>query len=83
MTVWANVASRVVKLMIKKGYCQWRSIVDVRHHLQRKCPDVRNTKIVIQALAGYGIQITIYDRRPCEVARRIQFTPQGFAIRTF
>ena len=58
------VASRIVKLMIKKQ-------IPVNHSkllllgitFKENCPDVRNTKIVdvIKALVDYGIEVTIYD----------------------
>lgn len=67
------VASRIVKLMIKKQ-------IPVNHSkllllgitFKENCPDVRNTKIVdvIKALSDYGIDVTIYDpwANPKEVA---------------
>lgn len=67
------VASRIVKLMIKKQ-------IPVNHSkllllgitFKENCPDVRNTKIVdvIKALSDYGIEVTIYDpwANPEEVA---------------
>ncbi len=58
------VASRIVKLMIKKR-------IPVNHScllmlgitFKENCPDVRNTKIVdvIKSLSDYGINISIYD----------------------
>jgi UDP-N-acetyl-D-galactosamine dehydrogenase len=58
------VASQVVKLMIKKGITvSGSSILMLGITFKENCPDVRNTKIVdiIEALAEYGINITIYD----------------------
>ncbi len=67
------VASRIVKLMIKKQ-------IPVNHSrllmlgitFKENCPDVRNTKIVdvIKALKDYGIDVSIYDpwANPKEVA---------------
>lgn len=58
------LASRVVKLMIKKGI----SILDANllmlgFTFKENCPDVRNTKIidVIKALQSYGVKVTTYD----------------------
>jgi len=66
------VASRIIKLMIKK-----RIPVDNSHLLmlgitfKENCPDVRNTKIVdvINALKDYGVNVSIYDpwANPSEV----------------
>ncbi len=58
------VASQVVKLMIKKGITvNGSSILMLGITFKENCPDVRNTKIVdvVEALAEYGINITIYD----------------------
>jgi len=71
------VASRVVKLMIKKR-------IPVNHSkllmmvitFKENCPDVRNTKIVdvIKALQEYGIDVSIYDpwANPNEVQHEYQ-----------
>ena len=66
------VASRIIKLMIKK-----RIPVNNSHLLmlgitfKENCPDVRNTKIidVINALKDYGVNVSIYDpwANPSEV----------------
>jgi len=73
------VASQVVKLMIKKGVT-----INEAHLLmlgvtfKENCPDVRNTKIVgmVDALADYGITVTIYDpwANPVEVMHEYQLT---------
>jgi UDP-N-acetyl-D-galactosamine dehydrogenase len=58
------VASQVVKLMIKKGITvNGASLLLLGITFKENCPDVRNTKIVdvVDALADYGINITIYD----------------------
>jgi UDP-N-acetyl-D-galactosamine dehydrogenase len=58
------VASQVVKLMIKKGVAiNGAQLLMLGFTFKENCPDVRNTKIVdvVQALADYGIQVTIYD----------------------
>lgn len=71
------VASRIVKLMIKKQ-------IPVNHSrllmlgitFKENCPDVRNTKIVdvIKALNDYGIDVSVYDpwANPAEVAHEYQ-----------
>ena len=58
------VASRIVKLMIKKGIPVNNSeLLMLGITFKENCPDVRNTKIVdvIQALNDYGIKVTIFD----------------------
>ena len=58
------VASRIVKLMIKKGIPVNNSeLLMLGITFKENCPDVRNTKIVdvIQALKDYGIKVTIFD----------------------
>lgn len=58
------VASRVVRLMVKKGI----SMPDARILVlgitfKENCPDVRNTKVVdvIEELASYGAAVEVYD----------------------
>lgn len=58
------VASRVTKLMIKKGISiNGAKLLMLGITFKENCPDVRNTKIVdvIVALKEYGIEVTIYD----------------------
>ncbi|WP_353086139.1 nucleotide sugar dehydrogenase [Flavobacterium sp.] len=58
------VASRIIKLMIKKGISvDHSSLLLLGITFKENCPDVRNTKIVdvVNALTDYGIQVTIYD----------------------
>ena len=58
------VASRIIKLMIKKGISVDHStLLLLGITFKENCPDVRNTKIVdvVNALTDYGIQVTIYD----------------------
>ena len=67
------VASRVVKLMIKREIPVNNSrLLMLGITFKENCPDVRNTKIVdvISALKDYGIQVDIYDpwASPAEVA---------------
>jgi UDP-N-acetyl-D-glucosamine/UDP-N-acetyl-D-galactosamine dehydrogenase len=67
------VASRIVKLMIKKKIPVGASkLLMLGITFKENCPDVRNTKIVdvIHALKDYGIDVTIYDpwANPKEVA---------------
>ncbi len=67
------VASRIVKLMIKKQIpVNHSKLLMLGITFKENCPDVRNTKIVdvITALADYGIEVTIYDpwANPTEVA---------------
>lgn len=66
------VASRIVKLMIKKNIPICNSnLLMLGVTFKENCPDVRNTKIVdvIAALKDYGITIDIYDpwAEPMEV----------------
>ena len=67
------VASRIVKLMIKKGIpVNHSKLLMLGITFKENCPDVRNTKIVevIKCLKDYGIDVTIYDpwANPKEVA---------------
>ncbi len=67
------VASRIVKLMIKKGIpVNHSKLLMLGITFKENCPDVRNTKIVevIKCLNDYGIDVTIYDpwANPKEVA---------------
>jgi UDP-N-acetyl-D-glucosamine/UDP-N-acetyl-D-galactosamine dehydrogenase len=67
------VASRIVKLMIKKKIPVGASkLLMLGITFKENCPDVRNTKIVdvIHALKDYGIDVSIYDpwANPKEVA---------------
>lgn len=67
------VASRIVKLMIKKDIPVNNSkLLMLGITFKENCPDVRNTKIVdvIKVLSDYGIEVTIYDpwANPTEVA---------------
>ena len=58
------VASRIVKLMIKKRITVNHSnLLMLGITFKENCPDVRNTKIVdvIRSLADYGINVSIYD----------------------
>lgn len=58
------VASRVIKLMIKKGIAiNGANLLMLGITFKEDCPDVRNTKIidVVNSLKEYGINITIYD----------------------
>jgi UDP-N-acetyl-D-galactosamine dehydrogenase len=71
------VASQVVKLMIKKGVTiNGAELLMLGFTFKENCPDVRNTKIVdvVQALADYGIKVTIYDpwAKPAEVWHEYQ-----------
>ena len=73
------VASRIVKLMIKKRIPVSHSkLLMLGITFKENCPDVRNTKIVdvITALKDYGIDISIYDpwANPDEVKREYQLT---------
>jgi UDP-N-acetyl-D-galactosamine dehydrogenase len=66
------VASRIVKLMIKKRIpVNHSKLLMLGITFKENCPDVRNTKIVdvIRALADYGIEVSIYDplANPSEV----------------
>ncbi|MBF8457270.1 nucleotide sugar dehydrogenase [Kaistella sp. G5-32] len=58
------IASRVVKLMIKKGIqVNGASILMLGITFKENCPDIRNTKVVdvIRSLEDYDIKVTIYD----------------------
>lgn len=73
------VASQVVKLMIKKGIAiNGANLLMLGITFKENCPDVRNTKIVdvVQALADYGIQVTIFDpwAKPSEVKHEYNLT---------
>lgn len=73
------VASQVVKLMIKKGITvNGASLLMLGITFKENCPDVRNTKIVdvVNALADYGIKVTIYDplANPNEVQHEYNLT---------
>jgi UDP-N-acetyl-D-galactosamine dehydrogenase len=73
------VASQVVKLMIKKGITvNGASLLMLGITFKENCPDVRNTKIVdvVNALADYGINVTIYDplANPDEVQHEYNLT---------
>ena len=66
------VASRIVKLLIKKRIPVVNSrLLMLGITFKENCPDVRNTKIVdvVKSLMDYGIQVTIYDpwANPTEV----------------
>ncbi len=72
-----NVASQVVKLMIKKGVTINKAkLLMLGITFKENCPDVRNTKIVdvVRALEDYGIEIAIYDpwAKPSEVMHEYQ-----------
>ena len=67
------VASRIVKLMIKKGIpVNHSKLLMLGITFKENCPDVRNTKIVevVRCLKDYGIEVVIYDpwANPSEVA---------------
>lgn len=67
------VASRIVKLMIKKRIpVSTARLLMLGITFKENCPDVRNTKIVdvIKALNDYGIAVSVYDpwANPVEVA---------------
>ena len=58
------VASRIVKLMIKKRIpVNHSKLLMLGVTFKENCPDVRNTKIVdvIRALEDYGIEVSVYD----------------------
>ena len=58
------IASEVVKLMITKDVpIKNANVLILGITFKENCPDVRNTKAVdvINALKGYGVNITIYD----------------------
>ena len=83
------VASRIVKLMIKKRIPVSHSkLLMLGITFKENCPDVRNTKIVdvITALKDYGIDISIYDpwANPKEVKHEYQLTmTKEIPIETF
>lgn len=75
------VASRIVKLMIKKDVTiNGANLLMLGITFKENCPDVRNTKIidVIAALSDYGINITIFDpwANPDEVAHEYNLKMQ-------
>ncbi|MCO6146901.1 nucleotide sugar dehydrogenase [Flavobacterium sp. NRK1] len=58
------IASQFIKLMIKKGVeIKGAEVLVLGITFKENCPDVRNTRIVdvINALADYGIIVTIFD----------------------
>ena len=58
------IASRVVKLMIKKGIqVNGAHLLMLGITFKENCPDIRNTKVVdvIRSLEDYDIKVTIYD----------------------
>lgn len=58
------IASRVVKLMIKKGIqVNGAHVLMLGMTFKENCPDIRNTKVVdvIRSLEDYDIKVTIYD----------------------
>lgn len=60
----AYVATRVIKLMLKKGIQVLGSnIIILGFTFKENCPDVRNTKVVdiVKALKEYNLNITIFD----------------------
>lgn len=66
------VASRIVKLMIKKRIpVNHSSLLLLGITFKENCPDVRNTKIVdvIKSLQDYGITVSVFDpwANPSEV----------------
>ncbi len=73
------VASRIVKLMIKKEIPVNNSkLLMLGITFKENCPDVRNTKIVevVRCLKEYGIEVIIYDpwANPDEVAHEYKLT---------
>lgn len=73
------VASRIVKLMIKKRIpVNHSKLLMLGITFKENCPDVRNTKIVdvIRALKDYGIEVSIYDpwANPDEVLHEYNLT---------
>ena len=73
------VASRIVKLMIKKRIpVNHSKLLMLGITFKENCPDVRNTKIVdvIKALKDYGIEVSIYDpwANPNEVLHEYNLT---------
>lgn len=76
------VASRVVKLMIKKGISvNGSKLLMLGITFKENCPDVRNTKIVdvVKALKDYGIAVTIFDpwANPEEVKHEYGFSVEN------
>ena len=68
------IASRVVKLMIKKGIqVNGAHVLMLGITFKENCPDIRNTKVidVIRSLEDYDIKVTVYDpwANPEEVAQ--------------
>lgn len=66
------VASRIVKLMIKKSIpVNHSKLLMLGITFKENCPDVRNTKIVdvIKSLQDYGISVSVFDpwANPSEV----------------
>ncbi len=58
------VASRMVRLMVKKGILMPNArILVMGITFKENCPDVRNTRVVdvVTELSGYGSQVDIYD----------------------
>ena len=58
------VASRLVRLMVRKGISMPASrILVMGIAFKENCPDVRNTRVVdvIAELQGYGAQVDVYD----------------------
>lgn len=68
----AFIASRVVKLMIKKGVqVNGAHVLMLGITFKENCPDIRNTKVVdvIRSLEDYDVKVSIYDpwANPTEV----------------
>ncbi|HLT90468.1 MAG TPA: Vi polysaccharide biosynthesis UDP-N-acetylglucosamine C-6 dehydrogenase TviB [Woeseiaceae bacterium] len=58
------VASRIIKLMLKKGMQPLRSrVLILGLTFKENCPDVRNTKVVdiVKELASYGAAVDVHD----------------------
>ena len=73
------VASRVVRLMVKKGISMPQArILVMGITFKENCPDVRNTRVVdvIDELQLYGTQIDVYDpwADPAQVEREYGVT---------
>ncbi len=73
------VASRVVRLMVKKGVSMPQArILVMGITFKENCPDVRNTRVVdvIDELQLYGTQIDVYDpwADPAQVEREYGVT---------
>jgi len=63
-SVAAFIASKVVKLMIKKGtVVQGAKALILGVTFKENCPDIRNTKVidVYRELEEYGVNVDIYD----------------------